>query len=96
MWRIPYNPQLRAYCCPLYEKVGYSWCGYIAYIYKERGEDNRYICFNSSVLNLSVVIGNHNIDPKRNDLTRYAVKSVHIHPSFKKPSKGFDITLLKV
>ncbi|KAK3533568.1 hypothetical protein QTP70_023433 [Hemibagrus guttatus] len=45
---------------------------------------------------LSVVLGTHNIDPKRNDLKRYMVKSVHIHPSYNKsPRNGADIMLLK-
>ncbi|GAA6111468.1 polyserase-2-like, partial [Tachysurus ichikawai] len=46
---------------------------------------------------LSVVLGTHNIDPKRNDLRRYTVKSVHIHPSYKRtPLNGADIMLLKL
>ncbi|XP_058256434.1 mast cell protease 1A-like isoform X1 [Hemibagrus wyckioides] len=46
---------------------------------------------------LSVVLGTHNIDPKRNDLRRYTVKSVHIHPFYKEsPRNGVDIMLLKL
>lgn len=50
-------------------------------------------CFQS---NLSVVLGTQNIDAKRNELRRYAVKSMHIHPSYKEnPWYGSDIMLLK-
>ncbi|NP_001187138.1 granzyme-like I precursor [Ictalurus punctatus] len=50
-------------------------------------------CFQS---NLSVVLGTQNIDAKRNELRRYAVKSMHIHPSYKEnPRYGSDIMLLK-
>ncbi|KAK2869136.1 hypothetical protein Q7C36_001007 [Tachysurus vachellii] len=46
---------------------------------------------------LSVVLGTHNIDSKRNNLRRYTVKSVHIHPSYKgTPRNGSDIMLLKL
>ncbi|KAF4083230.1 hypothetical protein AMELA_G00137650 [Ameiurus melas] len=45
--------------------------------------------------NLSVVLGTQNIDEKRNKLSRYPVKSMHIHPSYKNPRYGSDIMLLK-
>ncbi|KAG7327575.1 hypothetical protein KOW79_009181 [Hemibagrus wyckioides] len=45
---------------------------------------------------LSVVLGTHNIDPNRKDLRRYTVKSVHIHPAYKKIMNGADIMLLKL
>ncbi|XP_047663437.1 polyserase-2-like [Tachysurus fulvidraco] len=44
----------------------------------------------------SVVLGTHDIDPKRNNLRRYTVKSVHIHPSYKGARNGSDIMLLKL
>ncbi|XP_047666034.1 trypsin-like [Tachysurus fulvidraco] len=54
-------------------------------------------CYIKSKDKLSVVFGSHNIDPTRNDLRRYEVKSVHIHPSYKEgPRNGFDIMLLKL
>ncbi|KAK2869135.1 hypothetical protein Q7C36_001006 [Tachysurus vachellii] len=46
---------------------------------------------------LSVVLGSHNINPTRNDLRRYEVESVHVHPFYEeRPLNGFDIMLLKL
>ncbi|XP_060797385.1 mast cell protease 2-like [Neoarius graeffei] len=46
---------------------------------------------------LSVVLGTHNIDPKKN-LRRYMMQSKYIHPSYMlgRPTDGFDIMLLKL
>ncbi|KAK2869137.1 hypothetical protein Q7C36_001008 [Tachysurus vachellii] len=45
---------------------------------------------------LTVVLGSHNINPTRNDLRRYKVESVHVHPLYKiSPDFGYDIMLLK-
>ncbi|KAF5895365.1 hepatocyte growth factor activator-like, partial [Clarias magur] len=49
-----------------------------------------------NISDLSVVIGSQNIDSKKSNLKKYAVKSKHPHPSYKNPRFGFDIMLLKL